>query len=69
MDRLKRFDFKNYVLHFVANFLVFGLIFGIAHITRGGAVEEFWSEALFYGLGMGLLMPLIPVLFGKKADD
>lgn len=69
MNRLKQLDLKTYAQGFIGNFVVFGLIFGIGHITRGGAVDEFWSEALFYGLGFGLLMPLIPVVFGKKANN
>ncbi|MEM6397209.1 MAG: hypothetical protein AAF741_12745 [Bacteroidota bacterium] len=45
-----------------------GLMFGLAHLSRGDSSYSFWKDVIYYGLAFGLAMPFVPILFGRYVE-
>lgn len=63
----KSFDRYSKKKFLVISFLIFA--FGLSFIPRIGTIRLFYLCAIFYGVGMGLLYPLLNVLAADQAAD
>lgn len=40
VSKLNRYKLKIYIIHFLGNFVVMGLLFGVIYLTRGGSDKQ-----------------------------